>query len=566
MASTPSSPSDGRGGRGGMTASTSDAALGSPAPQRSSLYAASKLPASWGIGARRLSTSSTGSNTPSVSGRTDASAGANTVSSSSKASNLFQQTTTALQNFAIESIISASAAPPRLPISQTKEPLSLPTTTKNFRGFVQKSGPIFFFQDGVQATLVWQDTSWTLMWMAIWAVISIYPWTLVLMPSTVLAFILISTHRARFEDPMTTATKAKEAAAAAAAASSSSPSKASAGHREHSKAQQAKRAAAGPTPADVLEYSTGHPTKTGEGDVKPPLVPNPPHEGSIKYYENLRDIQNMMRLVIDGYDAIAPLVPYLNWSSYTRSLHVFQLSILVTALLFFVAPYIPYRLVLFLAGEGAFILNHPWTLPALQGVGKRINSSREGRRMVKLLKEGGHRLREWVEQDRLDDDVWEKGWRNVEMFENERFQPTNRASSSSGLVGGWSAHNLNVGERRPWTKGADGWSSDDLDVIPGASIDISRQVSMTLEAGWAWIPSEDWRIDWGGSWSSVGVDDEGYVYTDSSWQKPSPYPYGHGGGVPDYPPSIFDLIQDEGEDEGEEAEGGGGGGRGRGRV
>lgn len=67
---------------------------------------------------------------------------------------------------------------------------------------------------------------------------------------------------------------------------------------------------------------------------------------------------------------------------------------------------------------------------------------------------------------------------------------------------------------------------------------------MALEPGWEWIPGEDWRIDWGGSWSAVGVDDQGYVYTDSSWQKPASYPYGHGGGVPDYPPSIFDIEMD----------------------
>lgn len=70
---------------------------------------------------------------------------------------------------------------------------------------------------------------------------------------------------------------------------------------------------------------------------------------------------------------------------------------------------------------------------------------------------------------------------------------------------------------------------------------------MTLEPGWEWIPGDDWRIDWGGSWSAVGVDDQGYVYTDSSWQKPASYAYGHGGGVPDYPPSIFD-VQGEGDE------------------
>ncbi|SJX63200.1 related to PEX29-peroxisomal integral membrane peroxin [Sporisorium reilianum f. sp. reilianum] len=490
---------------------------------RASLFSNSLFPSSSpSPSGRRLSSSSSSQfGSPSTE-----------TSASKSGGGLFQQTSMALRNFALESVLAASAAPPRLPVAKNKEPLSLPTTTKNFRGFVQKSGPMFWFQDGVEATLLWQDTSWTLMWMAIWAVISIYPWLLLLAPSTILSVVLVMTHRARYQDTMTPNIVRMEVPKSPASKSRAADDKSAASSTA--------------SPAEVLAYSTTFPTSTGEGVVQPPLVPNPPHEGTVKYYENLRDIQNMMRMIIDGYDLLAPTVPYLNWSSYSRSLHILQLSLLTTVLLFFVAPYVPYRAVMLLAGEGAFILNHPWAKPALQGLVKRIDTSREGRKLVKVAKEGGHKLREWIEQDRLDDFVWERGWRNVEMFENERFQPTKRAASSSGLVGGWSAHNLRMGERLPWTKGPDGWSSDQLEVLPGHQIDISRQVAMTLEPGWEWVPGDDWRIDWGGTWSAVGVDDLGYVYTDASWQKPASYAYGHGGGVPDYPPSIFDVqAQDD---------------------
>ncbi len=361
----------------------------------------------------------------------------------------------ALQSFAIDSVLAASSAPPRLPVAQNKEPLSLPTTTKNFRGFVQKSGPIFWFQDGVVATLMWQDTSWTLMWMAIWAVVSIYPWLLLLAPSSILSIILIMTHRARYQDNMTANIARMEVPKSPA-------SKARAVITSIMLPRRLRcwptRQLSLPTQAKALSSSTR---------------PNPPHEGTVKYYENLRDIQNMMRMIIDGYDLLAPTVPYLNWSSYSRSLHILQLSLLATVLMFFIAPYIPYRLLIFLVGEGPFILNHPWTQPALEAVIKRIDTSREGRKLVKVMKEGGHKVREWIEQDRLDDHVWERGWRNVEVFENERFLPTKRAASSSGVVGGWSAHNLRMGERMPWTKGPDGWSSGEVDVLPGHKIDIS---------------------------------------------------------------------------------------------
>lgn len=47
------------------------------------------------------------------------------------------------------------------------------------------------------------------------------------------------------------------------------------------------------TPAQALSHAVREPSSTGHGAVMPPLIPNPPHEGTIKYYENLRDIQNM---------------------------------------------------------------------------------------------------------------------------------------------------------------------------------------------------------------------------------------------------------------------------------
>ena len=48
------------------------------------------------------------------------------------------------------------------------------------------------------------------------------------------------------------------------------------------------------------------------------------------------------------------------------------------------------------------------------------------------------------------------------------------------------------------------------------------------------MEGDDWRIDWGGDWSAIGVDDEGYVYTDNDWQRPAPFAYGHEG-QPEYP-------------------------------
>jgi hypothetical protein len=49
----------------------------------------------------------------------------------------------------------------------TKDPLSLPTTTTNFRRFVGKCGPVFWFQDRVEEIFTWKK-GWkvTTAWMA----------------------------------------------------------------------------------------------------------------------------------------------------------------------------------------------------------------------------------------------------------------------------------------------------------------------------------------------------------------------------------------------------------------
>lgn len=131
-------------------------------------------------------------------------------------------------------------------------------------------------------------------------------------------------------------------------------------------------------------------------------------------------------MVTDGYDAGAPLVPYLNWSSYRRSLLLLQGSLLLTSVMFMLGPYIPIRPVLLLAGEGAFIANHPWLKPAIDGLLKKVDEEkktgrtalgRELNRMEASSRELQASVRQWIEEDGLDDKIWQKGWRDVEMFE-----------------------------------------------------------------------------------------------------------------------------------------------------
>ena len=63
---------------------------------------------------------------------------------------------------------SPSAASPRQApyLLSTRDPLSLPITTSNFRQFVAKSGPIFWIQDRIEEILLWRKGwPYTASWM-----------------------------------------------------------------------------------------------------------------------------------------------------------------------------------------------------------------------------------------------------------------------------------------------------------------------------------------------------------------------------------------------------------------
>jgi hypothetical protein len=62
----------------------------------------------------------------------------------------------------------AAAGAPRL--LSTRDPLSIPITTQNFRRFVSKIGPVFWLQDRVEEVMMWRK-GWkvTLVWMAVYS-------------------------------------------------------------------------------------------------------------------------------------------------------------------------------------------------------------------------------------------------------------------------------------------------------------------------------------------------------------------------------------------------------------
>ena len=66
----------------------------------------------------------------------------------------------------------------------SKDPLSIPITTTNFRRFVAKSGPIFWLQDRIEEIVLWKKSwKYTLVWMSAYAFLCmpLFIWTSIML-------------------------------------------------------------------------------------------------------------------------------------------------------------------------------------------------------------------------------------------------------------------------------------------------------------------------------------------------------------------------------------------------
>ena len=149
-------------------------------------------------------------------------------------------------------------------------------------------------------------------------------------------------------------------------------------------------------------------------------------------------------------DAFLPLLPYLTHQTpYTPFLLTFSIVALLLSIP--LVYLIPFRLVVLFVGLLPFFLARPFTQSNLSG-------------------------------DKLGDKHWRAELRQVEVFENERWNPNSRetpgSAASTSFIGspstgtydnpgagggkhqrsGWGKSNLKSGERKAWTRGRDGWS------------------------------------------------------------------------------------------------------------
>ena len=392
------------------------------------------------------------------------------------------------------SILAIRGDVPRLPTARRKAPLSVATTSINFRGFVQKSGPLFYFQDNVESTIMWDDWPWTCMWMGVWAVLALHPRLFFAVPPAVVVVILCGTYFKKH--PLSTED-------------------------------------ADGRPGAALRASLREPLVPSRGAEQPPIAAKIAHENEMQFLYNMRDIQNMMRLIIDGYDDLSPLVPYLNWSSEERTMRILQVALVATVAMYFIGPLIPVRLVLLVVGEAVLVAQHPWVKPALAALHTQFASAPGAGRRALRKRRMHQALHDLIDQDKLPDWAWAAGWKDVELFENQRYSAALGAER-------WSAAHLRTTERGAWSRAPDGWAARRVDAVP------VYDVPLELDDGWTWIDGDEWRIDWGAGWSTVGGDADGFVYTDDAWQRPAPYAYGTDKAAPSVPP---ERGLDDGDDD-----------------
>ncbi|KAL0240300.1 hypothetical protein I308_106550 [Cryptococcus tetragattii IND107] len=353
-------------------------------------------------------------------------------------------------------------------LTTQREALSVPLLSNNFRRFVTRVGPVFWLQDRIEEVLYWRKPVWTWAWILTWVFIS----------------------TARVHPPSST----------------------------------------GELSPDKSYTATATRDESGE-TVSVPVVPPKEVESGVDYFMNIQAIQNLMGLVSDGYDYLAPILSNLqspNTSSPTSFplTHTHIILLLLPPTLFL--PLTPSWLIPYLIlplGLLPPLAFHPNLTPWLLSL-PRHPSIRKTRSV----------LEKWVLTDRLPDKYCGSKISQVYVWENERLDPK-LASSSSSSTGpvpptSWSARFLRQGDRRAWIKIADVaegeeclWKSvDDTDLPNGDDESEVEAKVLALKDGWEWLP-EDWKVDVNGLWSENGVDAEGWLYTDDSWQNPSPRPY-----------------------------------------
>ncbi|TFK64178.1 hypothetical protein BDN72DRAFT_861568 [Pluteus cervinus] len=391
-----------------------------------------------------------------------------------------------------------------------KDPLSIPTTTNNFKRFVARVGPVFWVQDRIEEVLFWRR-GWkvTGVWMVFYTLLCFYPRFIFVLPHIAGIAVILATY------PY------------AASPHDSPPAQATEGSipwQANLQAIQNLMGFVSDAHAEILPY-TQHvvlpplPAPSPTASRSPPSSPTPgstfsfsPRPGSSSSTASNSNIQEVSTL----RTSYAP--------------HILTLLVLTFPPTLFVVsnPYFPIRLVCLVGGLAPFVATNPHMqlyapylfknvlIPLIEHSWRKLvvwvstyQLPPPVRHILKLFSSKTRPsptsaasaketflgslvtppttspvttlkvvLQRIVDNDHLPDECWNAEMKEVELWENERYLGTTRSASptfssmgdgigfSDGLtipseaddVVGWSKTNLKPGERMAWTRGRDGWS------------------------------------------------------------------------------------------------------------
>jgi len=152
-----------------------------------------------------------------------------------------------------------------------------------------------------------------------------------------------------------------------------------------------------------------------------------------------------MGRIADASDAGRSLVPYLTWHDERISRALLHVSVISSLPLALAAPYIPWRLVFLILGEGLFVLCHPVVVTFL---GSILSSPRA----QAIQKQRRQQLTRLLEDDGLTDKELE-----MEVLEIVRVEMESRTPD-----GGWDTEVVIGGELPAGAK----WLGDWQDCLP----------------------------------------------------------------------------------------------------
>ncbi|CAG8484154.1 1231_t:CDS:2 [Acaulospora morrowiae] len=282
-----------------------------------------------------------------------------------------------IQDFLVSSALNVANAS-KIPSDSAHPPLNLQLIGANFGKFVQKCGFIFAIQGAVEDIVMWKNPSNTLLTMVIYVYICLYPKLLFLIPPVGLLAVLIYYYEKKYPNGLQTMKRGQH------------------GRRRFHKSKHHD--------------------------------PYLPPENSVDYLKNMQNIQNLMGLISEGYDAVVPLLKHVDWSNEYETLVITQGVIVLMTILCLTVWIIPWSYIFIVAGLGIFIANTQFMKALMKETSPFL--MQHGKLMIERCKNYLSTLDgEWDESN--DEASIEQNWVDVEKEEFDSGTERNSEVGSS---------------------------------------------------------------------------------------------------------------------------------------